>query len=58
METNNLKTGHISQIIGPVVDVCFETNGKKADEVLPKIHEALEVVHPDGRKIIIEVQQH
>ena len=58
METNNLKTGRISQIIGPVVDVCFETNGKKADEVLPKIHEALEVVHPDGRKIIIEVQQH
>ena len=58
METNNLKTGHISQIIGPVVDVCFDTNGKKADEVLPKIHEALEVVHPDGRKIIIEVQQH
>lgn len=52
------KIGHISQIIGPVVDVCFETNGKKADEVLPDIHEALEVAHPDGRKIILEVQQH
>ena len=38
MDQKNLKTGRISQIIGPVVDVCFETNGKKADEVLPKIH--------------------
>ncbi|MBR3283799.1 MAG: F0F1 ATP synthase subunit beta [Alloprevotella sp.] len=52
------KKGHIAQIIGPVVDVSFETNGKPASEVLPKIHEALEVVHPDGRKIVIEVQQH
>ncbi|MBR6374607.1 MAG: F0F1 ATP synthase subunit beta [Alloprevotella sp.] len=52
------KKGRIAQIIGPVVDVSFETNGKPASEVLPKIHEALEVVHPDGRKIVIEVQQH
>ncbi|MGN1354716.1 MAG: F0F1 ATP synthase subunit beta [Alloprevotella sp.] len=50
--------GHISQIIGPVVDVAFETEGKKAEEVLPRIHEALEVTHPDGRKIVVEVQQH
>ena len=52
------KKGRIAQIIGPVVDVSFETNGKPASEVLPRIHEALEVVHPDGRKIVIEVQQH
>ena len=58
MDTNNLKTGRISQIIGPVVDVCFETSGKSAEDVLPKIHEALEVTHPDGKKIIVEVQQH
>ena len=58
MAMNTSKIGHISQIIGPVVDVCFETEGQKAAEVLPKIHEALEVVHPDGRKIVIEVQQH
>ena len=58
MDANNLMQGRISQIIGPVVDVCFETNGKKADEVLPKIHEALEITHPDGRIIVVEVQQH
>jgi len=50
--------GHISQIIGPVVDVCFPTEGRAANEVLPKIHDALSVKHPDGRTIIIEVQQH
>lgn len=50
--------GQISQIIGPVVDVVFQTNGKPADQVLPQIHEALELTHPDGRKIVVEVQQH
>ncbi len=35
--------GRISQIIGPVVDVAFEANGKPLEEVLPKIHEALSV---------------
>lgn len=50
--------GKISQIIGPVVDVCFEVDGKSAQDILPKIHDALEVEHPDGRKIVIEVQQH
>ena len=50
--------GKISQIIGPVVDVRFETEGKSVKDVLPKIHEALEIMHPDGRRIIIEVQQH
>ncbi len=50
--------GHISQIIGPVVDASFEAEGQNVKDILPKIHEALEVEHPDGRKIIIEVQQH
>lgn len=50
--------GYISQIIGPVVDVHFPLNGCPADEVLPRIHEALEVQHPDGRQLVIEVQQH
>ena len=50
--------GFISQIIGPVVDVCFPTDEKNAAEVLPKIYDALEVTHPDGRTIVIEVQQH
>ena len=58
MTDNSVKIGHISQIIGPVVDVAFEADGRPAEEVLPRIHEALEVTHPDGRRIIIEVQQH
>lgn len=53
-----MKVGHISQIIGPVVDVMFETNGHSAEDVLPRIHEALEVAHSDGRNIVLEVQQH
>ncbi len=50
--------GQILQIIGPVVDVCFPTEGQSAKDVLPKIHDALIVKHPDGRTIVIEVQQH
>ena len=50
--------GRISQIIGPVVDVYFDTNGLKAEDVLPRIHDALEVLRPDGTKLIVEVQQH
>ena len=50
--------GHISQIIGPVVDVYFDTNGQEAEKVLPKIHDALVVKRADGRELIIEVQQH
>ncbi len=55
---NTLINGRISQIIGAVVDVFFDTEGRPADEVLPKIHEALEVTHDDGRTIVLEVQQH
>ena len=55
---NTLINGRISQIIGAVVDVFFDTEGRPADEVLPEIHEALEVTHDDGRTIVLEVQQH
>ena len=41
--------GHISQIIGPVIDVYFDTAGQKAEEVLPKIHEALKLKRPNGQ---------
>ncbi len=51
-------SGHISQIIGPVIDVYFNTEGKEAEKVLPKIHEALKIVRADGRELIAEVQQH
>ena len=49
--------GYISQIIGPVVDVHFDLS---ADETtnLPSIHEALTITRSDGRKLIVEVQQH
>ena len=53
-----MKIGYISQIIGPVVDVCFKAESKNGADLLPRIHDALELVHPDGRKIVIEVQQH
>lgn len=49
-------TGYISQIIGPVVDVHFpEAAGKHQ---LPPIHEALSIPTSDGRKLIVEVEQH
>ena len=48
--------GHISQIIGPVVDVHFEDITEK--ESLPGIHEAIVVKRQNGRRLIIEVQQH
>ena len=48
--------GHISQIIGPVVDVCFE--GLDANVQLPSIHDALEIKRKNGKKLIVEVQQH
>ena len=50
--------GHISQIIGPVIDVFFDTKGQDAEKVLPKIHDALKIDRPDGRELVVEVQQH
>jgi F-type H+-transporting ATPase subunit beta len=50
--------GHISQIIGPVIDVYFDTQGLDPDKVLPKIYEALKVECPNGKELVIEVQQH
>ena len=50
--------GHISQIIGPVVDVYFDTKGQQAEKVLPKIHDALIIDRGENKKLIVEVQQH
>ena len=50
--------GHISQIIGPVVDVHFDLKSLADEKTLPAIHDALKVDRPDGRELIIEVQQH
>ena len=46
--------GKVSQIIGPVVDVVF--NSKNAE--LPKIYDSLEIIKKDGTKLILEVQSH
>ena len=50
--------GHICQIIGPVVDVHFDLSSNIEALVLPCIHDALTVTRPDGRQLVIEVQQH
>ena len=50
-----LAIGHISQIIGPVVDVHFDN---ATGQHLPGIHEALTVKRSNGATLVIEVQQH
>ena len=50
-------TGHISQIIGPVVDVHFDLDDKH-EAALPSIYDALRVKRPGGKDLIIEVRQH
>ncbi len=44
--------GKISQIIGAVVDVQFSEGTK-----LPNIYDALEVIRPNGEKLILECEQ-
>ncbi len=48
------KTGKIIQIVGPVVDVTFDT----AEGELPEIYDALEITRDNGDKLIIECEQH
>ena len=50
--------GHISQIIGPVVDVHFDLSQAEEKNDLPKIHDALTIKRQDGKELIVEVQQH
>ena len=47
-------TGKVSQIIGPVVDVSFDTKSNS----LPNIYDSLEINKKDGSKLILEVQSH
>lgn len=46
--------GKIIQVIGPVVDVSFE----RADNELPAINEALEIIREGKENLIVECQQH
>ncbi len=48
--------GHVSQVIGPVVDVYFEVGDMEI--VLPSIHDALEIKRLNGKRLIVEVEQH
>jgi F-type H+-transporting ATPase subunit beta len=47
-------TGKVSQIIGPVIDVEFNTENNE----LPKIYDSLEIKKSDGSILVLEVQQH
>ena len=46
------RIGRVDQIIGPVVDVAFET------EELPEINHALVIERGKDRRLVLEVQQH
>jgi F-type H+/Na+-transporting ATPase subunit beta len=50
---NVTNIGKVTQVIGPVVDVSFENS-----EFIPSILDAMEVVKPNGQKVILECQQH
>jgi len=46
--------GKIAQVIGPVVDVKFDSK----DAQLPNIYDSLEITRENGKKVILECQQH
>ncbi|MDO9036856.1 MAG: F0F1 ATP synthase subunit beta [Lutibacter sp.] len=46
-------TGRVAQIIGPVIDVEFETGVE-----LPRIYDSLEITKKDGSLLVLEVQSH
>ena len=46
-------TGKVAQIIGPVIDVEFESGSE-----LPKLYDSLEIKREDGSILVLEVQQH
>ncbi|HEY9168328.1 MAG TPA: F0F1 ATP synthase subunit beta [Lutibacter sp.] len=46
-------TGRVAQIIGPVIDVEFETGVE-----LPRIYDSLEITRKDGSLLVLEVQSH
>ncbi|MBO7376503.1 MAG: F0F1 ATP synthase subunit beta, partial [Clostridia bacterium] len=44
--------GKIIQVMGPVVDVRFPDGG------LPSLQNALDIIRPDGKRLVVEVAQH
>ena len=59
MTTKTSKTirGRVIQIIGPVVDVCFES-AEGGEVELPAIHDAIEIPRAEGKTLLAEIQQH
>ena len=52
-KAKKVRVGRVDQIIGPVVDVAFES------EQLPEIYHALEIDRgKDAGRLVLEVQQH
>jgi F-type H+-transporting ATPase subunit beta len=49
-----MNKGKVVQVIGPVVDVSFDSEGGK----LPEILESLEIIRSNGSRLVLEVQQH
>ena len=47
------KHGKITQIIGPVIDVSFESG-----DYLPNIFDSLVITKDNGQKVILECQKH
>ncbi len=45
--------GKVTQVIGPVIDVVFNTEG-----MLPKIYDSLEIIKDNGEVLVLEAQQH
>ncbi len=50
----SVSTGKITQVIGPVIDVSFDTE----KGALPNILDSLEIKREDGQVVVLEVQQH
>jgi len=49
-----INKGKVVQVIGPVVDVSFNSENSK----LPEIYTSLEIDRGNGKKLILEVQKH
>ncbi len=49
-----MNKGKVTQVIGPVVDVSFDTENAR----LPSILNALYVEKEDGQRVVLEAQQH
>lgn len=45
--------GKVTQVIGPVIDVVFDTDGE-----LPKIYDSLDIIKDNGEMLVLEAQQH